>query len=311
MTDNKWMRAVVRPSGLRLRNAQVFSGRRARLLYELLAWAFRNETDVRFMNYGYADAGTGIDLPPGEEFERYCAQLYDAVAGQVLLRGKRVLDVGSGRGGGAAYIQRRLGAAETVGCELAHHAVAFASRVHAGVPGLSFRQGDAMTLPFAADSYDAIVSVESAHCYPDRPAFFSEAYRVLKPGGHLLYADFTRRAAAPAAEAARIAADLDLAGFGRVAPTDITPQILRGLDLDNTRRTREICLRFPIGTRRMALYWAGTKGSWIYRDFAEGRRVYLMYRIVKPVAELPDLLRRVPARTPANDERESNPVADR
>ena len=283
---------------LSLRERQYFFGNRARLLYELLAWGFRNETDVRFMNYGYAGDGRGIALPPEEEFERYCAQLYHAVAGQVPLAGKAVLDVGSGRGGGASYIQRHLGAAETVGCELAEHAVAFARKVHGAVPGLSFRQGDATALPFAAESFDAVVNVESAHCYPDRAAFFSEVFRVLKPGGHFLVADFTPPRVAAERARAEIGEDLALAGFGRAEAKDITPEILRALDLDHDRRSGEIRRRFPLGTRRAAQYWAGTKGSWIYRDFAEGRRAYLMYRIVKPVIALPALTGRDDAGAP-------------
>ncbi len=277
----------------RLRERQVFHGSRARILYELIGWQFRNATDLRFMNYGLAPAsGPGaVSLPSGEEPERYCAALYHAVAGQADLRGARVLDVGCGRGGGAAFVHRHLGPAETSGCDIARHAVAFCRKVHAGVEGLGFHHGSATALPFAAESFDAVLNVESAHCYVDRAAFFAEAFRVLRPGGHLLLADFPPPRLPPEAERPRIKRELSLTGFAPPGVTDITQGILRGLDLDHDRRMREIRARFPLGTRRLARLWAGTRGSWIYRDFAEGRRGYFMYRIEKPAVAAPGHIR--------------------
>ena len=46
---------------------------------------------------------------------------------------------------------------------------------------------------FPIDSYDAVVNVEASHLYPDVPRFLAEVARVLRPGGHFLYADFRRR----------------------------------------------------------------------------------------------------------------------
>ncbi len=263
---------------------QVFHGPRARILYELLGWWFRDATDLRFMNYGFAfeHERDAPKIRPGDEAERYCALLYHVVAAQADLRGRRVLDIGSGRGGGASYVHRYRGPAETVGCDLAQHAVDFCRRVYAGSSGLSFRRGDAMDLPFATAEFDAVLNVESSHCYPDRAAFFAEVFRVLKPGGDFLYTDFTPPRTDPAAERLRVGADLAAAGFAEPRLRDITADILRGLDRDDDRRNREIRARFPFGTRRIAQLWAGTRGSWIYRDFAEGRRAYLMYRALKP-----------------------------
>lgn len=271
------------------RNLQVFHGGRARLLYELIGWRFRDAVHLRFMNYGYApaDQAASPELLPDDEAERYPAQLYHAVASQVSLNGASVLDAGCGRGGGASHVHRYLGPAETVGCDLAHQAIAFCNRVHGGVDGLTFRQGDAMALPFPDDRFDAVVNVESAHCYPDRVGFFTEAFRVLRPGGEFLFTDFTPPRVAPGDERTRILAELAQVGFTLTKVTDITECIVRGLDRDDARRTREIRARFPLGTRSLARLWAGTKGSWIYRDFVEGRRAYLMYCATKPAVPEP------------------------
>lgn len=255
---------------------RVFFGRRAHVLYELIGWNLRHDADLCFMNYGYDDGALRTDLAPADEAERYCAHLYQTVAGQADLTGKRVLDIGSGRGGGASYMQRYLGPRETVGVDRSHQATGFCRRVHARVQGLSFVRGDAMALPFGAGAFDVVTNVESAHCYTDRAAFLAAVARVLRPGGRFLFADFTPLGIAPAAAIDDLVAELAAAGLAPGPVSDITPGILRGLESDETRRRREIGRRFPPGTRRLARLWAGLPGSTIYRDFAEGRRIYLM-----------------------------------
>ena len=50
-------------------------------------------------------------------------------------------------------------------------------------------RGDAENLPFPDQSFDAVINIESSHCYPRFPRFLAEVARVLRPGGHFLYAD--------------------------------------------------------------------------------------------------------------------------
>jgi SAM-dependent methyltransferase len=281
---------IVRAAFNRLSERQIFFGARAKYLYEVIGWVFRNETDVRFMNYGYSDGQieAALSLPDEAEPERYSAQLYHAVAAQAPLQGKRVLDVGSGRGGGAAHIHRWFGPRETVGCDIAHQAVAFCRRVHCAIDGLRFIEGNATALPFKDAEFDAVTNIESSHCYPDRETFFRQAHRVLRPGGALLYADFTPPRRDPVEARGALVDEIAEAGFGAIEVEDITARILAGLDADDARRQREIGLRFPLGTRWFAHLWAGTKKSWIYRDFAEGRRAYLMVRAqAMPLRPLP------------------------
>jgi len=49
-------------------------------------------------------------------------------------------------------------------------------------------RGDAGRLPFDDRSFDAIVSTEAFHWFPDQGAALREFFRVLKPGGRLLLA---------------------------------------------------------------------------------------------------------------------------
>jgi SAM-dependent methyltransferase len=51
---------------------------------------------------------------------------------------------------------------------------------------LDFKNVDALNLPFEASSLDFLIATNVIHHLPSPLAFFSEARRVLRPGGHLL-----------------------------------------------------------------------------------------------------------------------------
>ena len=53
----------------------------------------------------------------------------------------------------------------------------------AGITNVSFVQGDVGKLPFADESFDAVVSLNGFHAFPDKEAAYCETFRVLKPGG--------------------------------------------------------------------------------------------------------------------------------
>lgn len=145
---------------------------------------------VVFMNYGYeSDPPLGIELAGGDELHRYPIQLYHVVASQAEgLAGRRVLEVGCGHGGGASYLTRTMRPESYTGLDRNGSGVEFCRRQHQ-VPGLSFMQGDAEDLPFPDGSFDAVVNVESSHCYLHPERFLAEVARVLVPGGVFLYTD--------------------------------------------------------------------------------------------------------------------------
>ena len=88
------------------------------------------EHSFRFMNYGYMEAGFELDLLKTDEGERYPIQLYHHTATQVDIAGKKVLEVGSGRGGGASYIQRYLKTSSLTGIDISESAIQLCKTSH-------------------------------------------------------------------------------------------------------------------------------------------------------------------------------------
>jgi len=141
------------------------------------------------INVGYEEVPPlAVQLEPADELGRFSIQLYHQTATQVDLNGKRMLEVGSGHGGGASYIKRYLGPDSYTGVDLNPNAVALCRKVH-NVPGLDFVEGSAEDLPFPDESFDAVINIESSHTYPNFSRFLTEVARVLRPGGHFLYTD--------------------------------------------------------------------------------------------------------------------------
>ena len=52
-----------------------------------------------------------------------------------------------------------------------------------GLQNVSFRQGDVSALPFEDGSFDAVLSLNGFHAFPDKEAAYRETFRVLRPGG--------------------------------------------------------------------------------------------------------------------------------
>jgi len=67
---------------------------------------FDKNKEAVYMNYDYQslDEAEKLQLLSEDENNRYCAQLYDFVVSKVDVKDKDILEVGSGRGGGASHI---------------------------------------------------------------------------------------------------------------------------------------------------------------------------------------------------------------
>jgi len=143
-----------------------------------------------FLNYGYAHASTGASdwIDPRDHCYKLHLNLVHHLLSGVALAGRRVLEVGSGRGGNCYFLSRYTKANQIYGIDLCEANVQFCRNVHR-LPNLSFLRGDAQQLPLRSETLDVVLNLESSHCYPHFERFLAEVYRVLKPGGIFCYAD--------------------------------------------------------------------------------------------------------------------------
>jgi ubiquinone/menaquinone biosynthesis C-methylase UbiE len=234
-----------------------------------------------FMNFGYAELEPGsppLPFEPNEDLGRYCLKLYHHVASAVDLKGRTVLEVGCGRGGGSAYIAQCFGPNLMIGMDLVGEAVEFCRRRHR-FDNLDFRQGDAENLPFEDGTIDAVVNIESSHLYGSMTRFLAEVYRVLRPGGYLLLADFRDRR-----QVALLREQFRAAGFISSRETDITRNVSQALDLSHNRRIELVHRWFPRLFRRLGRQFAATRGTSYYEAFRTRRWEYLSFVFQKSSA---------------------------
>jgi SAM-dependent methyltransferase len=249
------------------------------LWYPFLTRRLHGE-EVLFLNYAYEEEPPmGIPLVPGDEPNRACIQLYHHVATQVELRGKNVLEVSCGHGGGASYLARTLQPKNYTALDLNPAGIKFCKQRH-HVDGLNFVQGDAENLPFAPDTFDAVINVEASHCYPNFPKFLAEVARVLRPAGHFLYADFRFADNLPEWEKAIAAAPLKI-----LQTRNINTEVLRGMNRNSARSQDLVSRHLPRFMHSLGADFAGVKGSRINNALDSGELSYRSYCFEKPITK--------------------------
>jgi fatty-acid O-methyltransferase len=231
--------------------------------------------DFLFQNYGYEeDPPMALPLQASDEPNRYGIQLYNRTAAQADLSGKRVLEVGSGHGGGASYLTRTLRPASYTGLDLNPASVAFCRKRH-NLAGLEFVQGDAENLPFPDQYFDAVINIESSIYYPQFPRFLAEVACVLRPGGHFLYVDFRPAHVIGAWEAALANAPMRM-----LSQSEINAEAVRGYE-KNLRWMGSFDRHVPPflrGVTRNAVSMSNSKG---WHRLQTGEISYRMYSFAK------------------------------
>jgi ubiquinone/menaquinone biosynthesis C-methylase UbiE len=229
-----------------------------------------------FLNYGYEeDPPMALPLAAPDEPDRFCIQLYHRTATQADLSGKRVLEVSCGHGGGASYLMRTLHPASYTGLDLNPAGIAFCRKKHK-LASLDFVRGDAENLPFDNESFDAVINIEASHGYPRFPRFLAEVARVLRPGGHFLYADIRPRISIAEWEAALADAPMRM-----LAQREINAEVVRGVEKNSPQWLELIDRRVPALLHGLARGQTPMPGGRLYRAVQSGECSYRMYCFAK------------------------------
>jgi len=127
-------------------------------------------------------------LPVDETADSPWHRMVRARLRPVDLQGKRVLEIGCGRGGFAAWLARLdAGPSEIVAADFSSAAVdkgrSFAAQN--GLKNLTWKVADIQNLGEGDNEFDTVISFETIEHIPDPPQGVRELARVLKPGGRL------------------------------------------------------------------------------------------------------------------------------
>jgi ubiquinone/menaquinone biosynthesis C-methylase UbiE len=135
---------------------------------------------------------TPDDLAPVDEFHSGGRNATVRLAQLAEIDGsQRVLDVGCGIGGPSRYLASKFGC-QVNGLDLTAEFVALAGMLAQRTrlaDKVTYRQGNALDLPFPDASFDVVWSQNAAMNIADRDRLYGEMRRVLRPGGRLALQD--------------------------------------------------------------------------------------------------------------------------
>jgi SAM-dependent methyltransferase len=159
--------------------------------------------------------------------------------------GSTVLEIGCGSGGYALHLTEKLGC-NIVGLDINKHGINIAKKLASDrglAAGARFELCNASKqLPFRDETFDAVFSNDVLCHIPERRSALAEMFRVLKPGGRMLFSDAlviggvisheeiaTRSSVgyylySPPGENERL---IGQAGFRNVCATDTTESVVR------------------------------------------------------------------------------------
>jgi SAM-dependent methyltransferase len=196
---------------------------------------------------------------PAAQFVGDIPRYYDQHLGPIIFQGyaedlarraaalapSDVLEIAAGTGISTVALRQALAPATRITATDLNGAMLEIAQTKIPAGNVAFQTADAMALPFADGAFDLVVIQFGVMFFPDRPAAYAEARRVLKPGGTLLFNVWGSMQANPFGEIAHRDAErflpdnppkFYLTPFGYADPVQVRADLLAGgfRDVDHT-----------------------------------------------------------------------------
>lgn len=256
--------------------------------------------EVMCMHYGYWEDSTPHHRAALQNMNKKVAEAAR------IERGQHVLDAGCGVGGPSIFLASLGCTVEGITLSAKQVATCHENAIRMGMGHrINFSQQNYLETLYADNTFDVVWAIESV-CYAwNKSDFTKEAYRVLKPGGTLVVADFFSQPLTPGtreallmeqwtdswaiksyATAPEFISALSMAGFEGITNRDITSYVkpsIRRLMLSffpgiiTTTLAEWIGMRNKIQTKNTWSTWyqykAHQKDLWRYRIFTAKKNI--------------------------------------
>ena len=244
-------------------------------LYQRMARSHK-DPEFKFMNYGFKD-NNPPSLSPEDEPDRLFIQLYHMNLRDTDIEGKDILEIGSGRGGGASWVSKTLNPKSLVALDYSEEAVNRCIEWYYTQKNLIFLEGNAENLPFENETFDVVYNVESSHCYVNIPAFLDETYRVLRKGGMFCWTDMRDQKTMD-----EMQEQFFQSGFSIESKKEVTSNVLEALSVIDADRRELIRKSAPPSLRKSFETFGGVPGTPIFSALETGKIRYFRYLLSKP-----------------------------
>jgi cyclopropane fatty-acyl-phospholipid synthase-like methyltransferase len=156
------------------------------------------QLDDEYFHLGYWDADLDMQFPSKDEQsrleklaqERYLDELIKEVP---IKKGDTILDIGCGNGTTAIWLAKKFNCF-VYGVDIVEKNIIAAEerrKEEKLEDSVHFQQKDALEMSFASQKFDHIISVETIFHIDDKKKLFENINSILKPGGHLVFSDYT------------------------------------------------------------------------------------------------------------------------
>ncbi len=240
--------------------------------YDIISTLDKN-ADLTYINFGFKSVNKKhSDVP---DHLKHQLAMYQHVIHGTVLRNKKIVEIGSGRGGGAYFITQHYHPQIYIGLDFSSKAINFC-QTRLSLKNLQFMVGDAQKVPLENEIADIVINIESAQLYNNIFKFIDEVYRIMRPQGFFLIAFNYPKHKFPG-----VLSYFKKKKFLIIKKENITKQVLAAMKSDETTKKQLIEKKVPYVLRSGFKAFVGVEGSSSYELMKSGKVQYIFFKLQK------------------------------